>query len=336
MTAGQKNRRCALITGFSGFVGRHLASYLCSQGYRVIGTAYGPADAGRVVGHATVAGAEVREVNLLDRAALEQVIEYAQPSHIYHLAAQSHVPTSRQDPLGTWQVNVLGTLNLLEAVRRLKMDCRILSVCTSDAYGIASPRELRRREACPLRPRNPYASSKVAQEVLCRQYALDPGLDVVIVRPFSHTGPGQAQHFVCSSIARQLAEISLGLRPAEIRVGNLAPRRDFTDVRDMVRAYHLALLRGERGETYNIASGRARSIGQIVRLLAKLSGRRVNIVQDPELFRPTEQAVVRGDATHFRHATGWQPEIPFEETLSDLLDFWRQELSPHPNQPVQG
>lgn len=315
----------ALITGVSGFVGTHLAAMLVREGYEVAGTAAEFAS-GWEDNYPELRSVQVTTADLTNELAVRGVLERTRPRHIYHLAAQSHVPTSWRQPRYTFETNVLGTLDLLEAVNDMKLDCRILSVCTGDAYGVVDESQQPIRETQPLVPGNPYASSKAAQDLLTQQYAASPGLDAMVTRSFSHTGPGQSDQFVCSAFARQVVEIELGRREREVSVGNLKPQRDFLDVRDVVRAYHLAMLKGEKGAVYNIASGVARSIESVLQKLLELTKLTVAIRRDPVRYRPTDLMVVRGDATKFREATGWKPEIAWEQTLGDLLDYWRKRL----------
>ncbi|MFH0792595.1 MAG: GDP-mannose 4,6-dehydratase [bacterium] len=314
-----------LITGVSGFVGRHLASLLVREGYEVAGMAP-DIEKGWEGDSQELRSVQALVADLSNELALRGVLERTRPRYIYHLAAQSHVPTSWKRPRHTFETNVLGTLDLFEAVYDMKLDCRILSVCTGDAYGVVDEADQPIKETQPLSPRNPYASSKATQDLLSQQYAASPGLDVIVTRSFSHTGPGQSDQFVCSAFARQLVEIELGKREREVSVGNLKPQRDFLDVRDVVRAYHLAMHKGEKGAVYNIASGVARSIESILEMLLALAKVTVAIRRDEERYRATDSMVVRGDATKFRQRTGWKPEISWEKTLGDLLDYWRKRL----------
>jgi GDP-4-dehydro-6-deoxy-D-mannose reductase len=217
-------------------------------------------------------------------------------------------------------------LHLLEAVRAGGATPRILAVGSTDEYGLVRPDEVPLREDAPLRPVSPYAVSKVAQGYLALQYALSPGLHVVRTRTFHHTGPRRGEQFAESSFARQLAEIEAGLRPPSMEVGNLDVVRDFTDVRDVVRAYWMLLDRGASGEVYNVCSGRGVRLGELLERLIALSGRRVEVSVDAARLRPVDAPVLVGDPGRLRAATGWEPTIPLERTLADLLDYWRERV----------
>jgi len=309
----------AFITGISGFVGGHLAEYLLSHtDWEVYGLSrHRPQEA-------WVESIGFFQEDALDYHALRAVLEEVKPHYIFHLAAQSFVPLSWADPWGVFENNVRAQLNLLQAVVELELPSRILVVGSNEEYGIVSPDELPIRETHPLRPATPYAVSKVAQDLLGLQYHLHHGLETVRVRPFNHIGPRQSERFVASSLAKQIAEIEAGLRPPVIKVGNLEARRDFTDVRDVVRAYHLVLTRGEVGEVYNVGSGVAHSIRELLDVLLSLSKARVQVKVDPELLRPLDTPVSFCDFSRLRQATGWEPTIPFERSLEDILNYWRR------------
>lgn len=312
-----------LITGATGFVGTHLRAYLLQHtDYELFGTSYpdeppAPLDAQRESLH---------RLNLCDAAQVDDLISICYPERIIHLAAQSHVPTAYQDPWGTLENNIRGQLNLLEACAKLKLESRILVIGSGEEYGRAPLEALPLTEEHPLRPENPYSVSKVAQDVMGYQYFISHGLPVIRMRPFNHIGPGQSRRFVLPAFASQVAEIEAGQRPAPLRVGNLETARDFTDVRDVVRAYHLALEHGTPGEVYNVASGVARTIASLVERLRALARIDIPIEVDPELYRPADVPVIYGSAAKLKRATGWRPEISFEQTVSDVLAEWRQRL----------
>ena len=314
-----------LITGITGFAGSHLAEHLLERsGWEVWGLVRwrSPLDnirhlAGRV---------HLVEADLRDSWATLRAVAEVAPEGIFHLAAQSFVPTSWREPEETFATNVLGELNLLEASRRLDPAPRILVACSSEEYGLVREEELPIGEENPLRPLSPYAVSKVAQDYLGYQYFASYGLAVVRTRAFNHTGPRRGKVFATSDFARQVAQIELGLKEPVLWVGNLAARRDFTDVRDMVRAYRLALELGEPGAVYNLASGQAHSIGEVVDILLDLARVPIEVRRDPTRLRPSDVPVLLGDAGRFRERTGWGPELPFERTLADLLEYWRERL----------
>jgi len=267
----------------------------------------------------------LRHADLRDPEGVQVLVGEVQPDCIFHLAAQSFVPASFADPWDTLQNNIRAQLNLLEAVRRSGRDVRVLVIGSNEEYGAPRPEELPQTEESPLRPNNPYAVSKVAQDFLGLQYYLAYGLSVVRVRPFNHTGPGQAPRFVVPAFASQIARIEAGLQAPVMQVGNLEAARDFTDVRDIVRAYHLAVSQGEPGEVYNLASGRPQSVRGLLEMLLSYSRTQIRVERDPSRYRPVDVPVVYGSAAKFHRRTGWEPQIPLEQTLRDILAYWREQ-----------
>jgi GDP-4-dehydro-6-deoxy-D-mannose reductase len=312
----------ALITGFTGFVGSHLAEALLEAGHEVHGLHRWRSRMDNV--EHLRGRVHLVEGDVADPVSMRRVVAQTRPQWIFHLAAQSFVPSSWTSPAATLDVNVQGQLNLFEAVRQLDLDCRIQIAGSSEEYGLVHPDELPITEDQPLRPLSPYAVSKVAQDLLAFQYHRSYGLDVVRTRGFNHTGPRRGSVFVCSNFARQIARIERGLAEPVIRVGNLEARRDFTDVRDMVRAYLLALEKGKAGEVYNICHGRDWSIQEVLDLLLARSEVEVRVEIDPERKRPSDVPVLLGSFERFERRTGWRPTIPFETTLEDLLAWWRE------------
>jgi len=305
-----------LITGITGFVGRHLASLL--DDVDLYGM-YWPEET-----RIDIPGATLIRCQLEDQSSIDRVIEQVRPSVVYHLAAQSSVPRSYEDPAETYRANVMGTLHLMEALRKQECAKALLLVSSAEVYGIVSGTPI--NEIHPLNPNNPYAWSKLLAENVGTEYTRDFKLPVITVRPFNHIGPGQSDKFVSSSFARQIAEIEAGIRPPKIMVGNLTTRRDFTDVRDIVRAYRSAVERCESGDVYNISSGVSVQISDILDRLLALSSARVEIAEDPARARPSDLPVLSGDSSKFRMMTGWSPEIPLDTTLNDLLDYWRRKV----------
>jgi GDP-4-dehydro-6-deoxy-D-mannose reductase len=310
----------ALITGVGGFAGRHLARHLCAEGDQVSGIGRPPdcldlADA-----------AEVFAADLRDRAEVLGVARMVRPDAVYHLAAQSSTSESLVDPWGTLANNLQAQISVFEALLGAGLRPRVLVVGSSDEYGRVSPDQIPMREDIPLRPTTPYAVSKVGQDVLGYQYFAQHGLPVVRVRPFSHTGPGHDPRFVIPSFASQLAEIEAGQREPEIHVGNLDVYRDFTDVRDMVRAYRLALLAGIPGEVYNLGQGTVIRIGDALDDLLAMCRVPVRVVVDAVLLRPFDVPRQQADTTKFRALTGWRPEIAWRTTLRETLDYWRSRV----------
>jgi len=314
-----------LITGFTGFVGSHLADYLVARGDAEVFGVHRWRSRLENIEHL---GDRVRRVecDVRDAAAVRRVLRDVRPDRIFHLAAQSYVPTSWLTPGETLGGNVLGQVNLFEAIRDLGLTPQVHIAGSSEEYGLVLPHEVPIREESPLRPLSPYAVSKVAQDLLAYQYWKSYRLHVVRTRGFNHTGPRRGEVFVSSNFARQVAEIEKGHREPVVRVGNLDSIRDFTDVRDMVRAYWLALERGEPGEVYNICSGRGYSARQVLDILLDLANVKVEVREDPARMRPSDVPLLVGDGSKFRSVTGWEPTIPFEVTLKDLLEHWRKRV----------
>jgi GDP-4-dehydro-6-deoxy-D-mannose reductase len=310
----------ALITGIGGFVGRHLLRHLQEEGDEVVGI-------GRAADCAHLPDSvRVFHADLTDRTAVDEVIREARPEAIYHLAAQSSTGESFVDPWATLGNNLHAQLNLLEAVLGAGDRPRVLIVGSSDEYGRVRPDEVPTHEDVPLRPTTPYAVSKVGQDMLGYQYFAQHGLPVVRVRPFNHTGPGHDSRFVIPSFARQLAEIEAGEREPQLRVGNLQVARDFSDARDMVRAYRLAVVMGEPGEVYNLGRGRAVGLAQVIDDLIAMCHVPVQVVVDQALLRPTDMPRQEADTRKFVALTGWRPRIAWHTTLLDTLEYWRQQI----------
>ena len=309
----------AIITGMKGFVGPYLAAHLREKGIEPVGISRGEL----LVPHPlSLDGIRIHDVDVRDRESIKKIIADESPEFLFHLAAISHVPTSRANPELTYDVNVGGTLNILEAIRLMDRRPRVLFVSTGNLYGDQDSGESGFNESSPLHTVNPYATSKLIGEELARSYANEYGMEVVIARPFNHTGPGQAPSFVCSEFARAVAENIVRGVPAHIYTGALEPRRDFTDVRDIVRAYLLLAQKGRAGEIYNVSSGRLIAMHEIIHMLAKVASWKVTTEQDPARMRAREIMRLGGDSSRIRNEIGWKPEIPLETTLRDLLDYW--------------
>ncbi|HCW51747.1 MAG TPA: GDP-mannose 4,6-dehydratase [Clostridiales bacterium] len=315
-----------LITGVTGFAGSHLAEYAMVQpGVEVYGTSRTRSRLGNI-SH-LLDKLKLVECDLRDPFSVERAIDEVRPDFLFHLAAQSFVPASWTAPEETITTNVLGQLHLLEAVRKHCPGIRIQIACSSEEYGLVHPDEIPINEDNPLRPLSPYGVSKVAQDLLGYQYHQSYGLWIVRTRAFNHTGPRRGEVFAVSSFAKQVAEIEAGLRPPVLFCGNLDARRDFTDVRDMVQAYWLALEHGEPGEVYVIASGRSYTMREVLDLILEMARVPVEVRVDPGRLRPSDVPVLEGDSSKFRAKTGWAPTIPLSETLSDLLDYWRERVT---------
>jgi GDP-4-dehydro-6-deoxy-D-mannose reductase len=269
---------------------------------------------------------ELIEADLKDLVSLQSCLAHIKPDRIFHLAAQSFVPASWKCPAETFAINAIGQINLFEAALSLKLAPRIQIAGSSEEYGQVFPDEIPMKETNPLRPLSPYAVSKVAQDMLGWQYFRSYGLPIVRTRGFNHTGPRRGDVFVTSSFAKQIVEVEKGKRKPVIYVGNLEAKRDFTDVRDTVLAYWLSLEKGEPGEVYNIGSGKTFSMQEVLDTLLSLSKVKVKVEVDPKRLRPSDVPILLSDCTKFRKLTGWKPKIPFKQTMSDLLDYWRERV----------
>ena len=312
-----------LITGITGFAGSHLADYLLKKDdLKIYGIKRWRSRTENI--EHFMDKVEFYECDLRDASSIRDVIEELKPAMIFHLAAQSFVPTSWSAPAESLETNIIGELNLFEAVRRTGVDSLIQIAGSSEEYGAVREDEVPIKETNPLRPLSPYGVSKVGQDMLAYQYFKSYGMKVIRTRGFNHTGPRRPNVFVCSDFAKQVVDIEKGVKEPIIKVGNLEAVRDFTDVRDMVRGYWLALSMGTPGEVYNISSGVGWRIGDILSTLISLANVSVDVVVDKYKLRPSDVPRLIGDSTKFRSATGWQPEISFEKTLEDILNFWRK------------
>ncbi len=313
-----------LITGITGFVGSHLTEYLLSKEYEVCGAVRRRSRTEYIDGIKDELN--LIECDITDQNSVEPTLKEASPDIIFHLAAQSFVPTSWRAPLETFDVNVKGTVNLFEAVRKSDFDPVVHVAGSSEEYGMIYPDEIPIKEENPLRPLSPYGVSKVAADLLAYQYHKSYGIKSIRTRAFNHTGPRRGEMFVTSNFAKQIVEIEKGLKEPVIYVGNLKAKRDFTDVRDTVRAYHLAVEKCDYGEVYNICSGNALKIREVLNTLLGLTDLSITIKQDPNRMRPSDVEILEGDYSKFNKKTGWTPTIPFEKTMEDLLTYWRDTL----------
>jgi GDP-4-dehydro-6-deoxy-D-mannose reductase len=311
-----------LITGLTGFAGSHLADYCLSRGgidvHGIIRWRSRTENIEHLGPRVTL-----HECDLRDATSTRDVVEAVGPDYIFHLAAQSFVPTSWKAPSESLITNVIGQLNIFEAVRKLDLKCRIQLACSSEEYGMVYEHEVPIKETNPLRPLSPYGVSKVGQDLLGYQYFMSYGMDVVRTRGFNHEGPRRAPVFVMSDFAKQIVDIERGNRKPVILVGNLEAKRDFTDVRDMVKGYWLALEKGKPGEVYNICQGKCWSMREMLDELLELTRVKVEVKQDKNRMRPSDVMLLLGDCSKFHADTGWTPEIPFAQTLRDTLEYWR-------------
>ncbi len=317
-----------LITGITGFVGSHLTEFLLQQkGVEIFGTQRWRSKTDHIehLRHRI----QMHECDVRDASSVRNVIVAVKPDRVFHLAAQSFVPMSWSAPSETLLTNTLGQLNLMEAVRECGLPTRIQVAGSSEEYGLVYEEELPIKETNPLRPLSPYAVSKVTQDLLGYQYAQSFKMHIVRTRAFNHTGPRRGEVFATSNFAKQIALIEAGLQEPVIQVGNLDARRDFSDVRDIVRGYWLALEHGKPGEVYNLCSGVDRSIRDVLETLLRLTSHKITVAVDPQRLRPSDVLILKGDRTKFHQLTGWKTEIPFEKTMQDLLDYWRVKVKPH-------
>jgi len=314
----------ALLTGIAGFAGSHLAEYLLQNtDVEVHGVVHRHE---RRIQH-------LREQLHLHRGDLRnalwvsELVRTVQPDILLHLAAWSEVGGSWQQPWTTYELNIQCQLNLLEALRRWSPACRILVVTSNEVYGLVRPEDLPIDEQTPFRPNTPYGVSKVAQDMMALQYWYSHRLPTIRVRSFNHIGPNQSDDFVASAFAHQIAEIEAGRRAPVVTVGNLEAQRDFTDVRDVVRAYWLLVQQGAAGEVYNVGSGQSRPARWLLDTLLELSTVHVEIRVDPDRLRPSDVPVSQCDNRRLVEATHWQPQIDLRTSLLDLLDFWRMQIT---------
>lgn len=292
-----------LVTGLSGFVGSHIAADLYPLPLALDG----------------------EPVDIRDADAVRAAVDLVRPQAVLHLAAQSSVRASFDDPAQTQQINFLGTLNLLNALRDTGFAGRFLFASSGDIYGLVQEGELPITEAQPARPRSPYAVSKAATELLCYQWSQTGPFDVLVARPFNHIGPRQSTQFAVSDFARQIARAHLCKAPPVLTVGDIDATRDFTDVRDVVHAYMRILKDGISGKTYNICSGVERSLRSIIEQMSQMIGIPVQCTVDAARLRPAEQRRVRGSYEQLQRDTGWQPGIEFAQTLGDMIEYWERE-----------
>ena len=314
----------ALITGIAGFVGSHMAELLLSQGYEVWGMSRPRSKMDHI--ESIKSQLHLEDADLLDSHSLYTTLSKIKPDYIFHLAAQSFVPTSWGSPAVTLETNIVGSANVFEAVRQVGIDPVIQIACSSEEYGMVYENEVPIKETNPLRPLSPYAVSKLAMDYLGYQYFESYGMKIIRTRGFNHTGPRRGDTFAESTFAKQIALIEKGKQEPIIYVGNLEAQRDYTDVRDMVRAYLLAVQKCDPGEVYNIATGHAIKIEDVLKMMLAMSTVKVEIKQDPSRMRPSDVPILIGDTKKFTEKTGWKAEIPFEKTAADLLNYWRERV----------
>ncbi len=305
-----------LVIGAAGFVGRYLVREMCNNEIETFVTKL-PHE------KFTEESVNVYDLDILDKDAIINILYEIQPDYIFHLAAQSSVGVAWKNPLLTVDVNIKGSINVMDAVRELFYRPRVLLIGSGEEYGYIKPEETPIPEDNLLRPGNIYAATKACQNMIGSIYAKAYDMDLIMVRAFNHIGPGQAPLFVVSDFCKQVAEIEKGRREPVIMVGNLAARRDFTDVRDVVRAYVKLIKEGTPGETYNVGSGSAQEIQQILEKVIAMSDANIRIETDPNKIRPVDVPIIEADITKLNTLTGWKPEISVEQTIRETLDYWR-------------
>lgn len=312
-----------LVTGASSFAGSYLVDHLLkTTNDNIFGTYYSESSLS-ILGK-NQEKINVIQVDLTKKDQVKKLIQQIKPDSIYHLAALTSPSNSFDAPDETFINNILSELNILEEIRKNNLfDTKLLIISSAEVYGSVKKEDLPISETVSLNPTNPYAVSKIAQDFLGRQYFLSYGLKIIRVRPFNHIGPKQSPNFVVSSFAKKIAEIEKGIHAPVLTVGNLETKRDFTDVRDMVKAYALILEKGELGEVYNIGSGESHKISEILNNLLSFSKVKIEIKQDKNLLRPIDNQELVCDYSKLKNITNWEPTVPIMKTLQETLDYWR-------------
>lgn len=311
----------ALVTGSEGFIGSHLVRFLQAKGWHVIGSHL----QSNKISFPKLPNLEFVKCDLRNGQRITQLLTHYQPTHIFHLGAQSLPTASWADPVTTFESNIMGSLHLLEAVRYLKRFPVVVSACSSAEYGHVEASAMPVREEHALKPLHPYGISKVCHDLLAREYFLDYGIPTVNVRLFNTTGPGKTDD-APSDFVRQLVRIKKGLQPPVVEVGNLKPRRAFLDVNDTVRGFYLAAKKGKRGEAYNLCATRTYPIHEILHTAVRLSGVKAEIRPVPRLMRPSDEKIIFGSTEKIRRDTGWKPLYSLEHTLNSMLEYWQKAL----------
>jgi len=308
----------ALIIGAAGFVGGHLITHLKSLGWEVSAT--------RLPQEKIKEDVPNYELDILNQVSISSLIEKIRPDYLFHLAAQSSVALSWEKPALTVDINIKGAVNLLEVLRVMQNPPRILLIGSGEQYGYILPEELPIKEDTLMRPGNIYACTKVAQDLLGQTYARAYKLDIIMVRAFNHTGPGQIDTFAVAHFCKQIAEIEAGLRPPIIYVGNLSSLRDFTDVRDIVKAYSILIQKGKVGRVYNVGSGKAVAMQEVLEIALSMAKTSITVKQDPKLVRVSDTPVIQADISRLTLETGWEPQISLKDTIADMLDDRRKKI----------
>lgn len=314
-------KKIALVTGAEGFIGSHLVRFLQARAWEVVGSYRMPGS----YSFSKTANLRFVQCDLRNGQRVTQLLVEYQPTHIFHLGAQSLPTVSWADPVGTFESNVMGSLYLFEAVRHMKRPPVVVSACSSAEYGHVPQSAIPVNEEQALRPLHPYGISKVCLDLLAREYYLDYKIPAVNLRLFNTTGPGKTDD-APSDFVRQLVRIKKNLQPPVIEVGNLKTHRAFLDVRDTVRGFYLAALKGKRGEAYNLCATSTHEIGELLHIAIGLSGTEVEIRHRAHLMRPSDEKIIFGSTNKFRKDTGWKPTLSIEQTLSSMLQYWDRKL----------
>lgn len=312
-----------LITGIAGFAGSYLAKYILDEKKAEI---FGIDLPGCSRKNLVDFGNRIKlyACNICNSNSVLRAMKTVKPDLIFHLAAQAFIPDSWLNPGKSLNTNIIGELTLLEAVRKLRLDTKIHIACSAEEYGLVYPDEVPVKETNPFRPLSPYAVGKLTQDMLGYQYYRSYGMFIVRTRAFNHIGPRMSERFVVANFARQIALIEKRKQRPIICVGNLEPVRDFTDVKDVAQAYWLSLERGKPGDVYNICSDKGNKIKKILEILMSFTSNKIKIKQERSRFRPSDIMVLVGDSSRFRKQTGWKPKIPLENSLRDILNYWRE------------
>ena len=310
-------KRTALVTGAEGFIGSHMVKFLAAEGWNVIG--------GYRL-HSSNSFPKMKNVkfvqcDLTNGQSVERLFQKYEPTHVFHLGAQSLPTVSWADPVGTFESNIMGSLHLFEAIRHQKRRPIVVSACSSAEYGNVPPRAIPVKEEHPLRPLHPYGISKVCLDLLAREYFLDYQVPAVNLRLFNTTGPEKTND-APSDFVRQLVRIKKGLQKPVLEVGNLKPRRAFLDVKDAVRGFYVAATKGHRGEAYNLCAANTHTIGEVLHFAIDLSGLKVEIRQVARLMRPSDEPIIFGNTKKIRKDTGWRPMLSIKKTLASMLEYW--------------
>jgi GDP-4-dehydro-6-deoxy-D-mannose reductase len=319
---GKSLKKTALVTGAEGFIGSHMVKFLAAEGWNVIGghRSHGPNS------FPTLRNAQFVQCDLADGQRVERIFQEYQPTHVFHLGAQSLPTVSWADPIDTFESNIMGSLHVFEAIRHQKCKPIVVSACSSAEYGNVPPSAIPVKEDHPLRPLHPYGISKVCLDLLARQYFLDYQVPAVNIRLFNTTGPGKTSD-APSDFVRQLARIKKGLQGPVLEVGNLKPRRAFLDVKDTVRGFYLAAMKGRRGETYNLCASKTYEVGELLQLAVDLSGLKVEVRSVARLMRPSDEKIIFGCTDKIRKDTGWEPMLSIKQTLASMLEYWKREMA---------